>query len=399
MVQDQGKWTQSTGGGCSVSGYALSLIDPATLDSAMVDAWEGLARDAAQPNPFFAPWFLRPAITWLDTEKAVRLLVIHDAAGELAGLMPVVVASRYMQVPLRHLSVWKNKHLYTGTPLVRRGHACGAMRALVAWVGSPASGIYFLNLTQLTAPGPITQALRDACDEGGRVPVMRRRVVRAALNRGHDFEALMSASYTTKKRAELRRRFRRFDEGGAVSLTESLLAPGDVPALSAAFLDLEKQGWKGESPDGFALAKVENEAEFFRDMLRSGAAGGHVVATVLSRDGIPAAIGLTLRCGEGLFGFKTAFDREQARFSPGIRIFHETTRRMLADSTVATYDSCAMPDHPVINSLWPDRLDLLDLDIPAKGKIAPRLLHLATQMAQIKDQLSAGQPERGHKSP
>jgi len=335
----------------------VSVIGP-VVGGAILDAWADLAREAEEPNPFFAPWFLQPAIRWLDGAGAVRLLVVRDdGSGALIALMPVVAGATYAGLPARNLSVWKNDHLYIGTPLVRRGHAMAAMRALVGWVGTCEAGLRFLRMTQFPGDGPLHRALTTACAERGRCITVGRRRPRAVLRHGHDFDTLLAAAQSTKRRAELRRRFRRFDEGGGVAIGETVLSPDAAPALAEAFMRLENDGWKGESDTGFALARTEGERAFFRDAIRRGAVEEAVLATVLSRDGEPVAIGFTLRAGTGLFGFKTAFDRGQGRASPGLRIFFETTRRMLEGRGAALYDSCAMPDHPLVDRLWPDRVE------------------------------------------
>ncbi len=364
------------------------MLDPSALDAATVAEWDDLARDAAQPNPFFAPWFLRPALARLDPGGTVRLLTLRNEDGDLTGLMPVVPAATHARVPVRNLSVWKSPHLYIGTPLLRRGRERGAMRSLVSWIGTGGAGIGFLRLTQLCVGGAVHRALVEMCDASDCTLVPRRRHARAVLHRGHDVETLLRDGYSTKRRAELRRRFRRFDEGGCVALAERRLSPAEAPTVADAFMRLERMGWKGTDPDGVALARTPAEHAFFHDVLARASRGGHALATVLSRNDAPVAIGITLRHGDALFGFKTAFDRAHARSSPGIRLFHETTRAMLADPAVALYDSCAMPDHPVIDAVWPDRRETLEIDIVAPGTVNAGATRLAAKVAAVKDRLT-----------
>jgi len=366
----------------------VSVADPAMLDARILADWDSLSREAEHPNPFFAPWFLRPAIRWLDPEGAVRLLLIHGGDGALIGLMPVVPGATYAGLPVRNQSIWKNNHLYVGTPLIRSGTAMCAMAALLDWIGTGPHGDSFLRLTQFPAEGPVFRALTTLCAGRGRETFIRRRQLHAVLHRGHDFDTLFDAAHSTRQRAELRRRFRRFDEGGAVTVDETTLSPAAALPLAEAFMRLENDGWKGASETGFALAKSQAEAAFFRDVLRRGAAQGRILSTVVARDGAPVAISIALRGGDRSFGFKTAFDRAHAKSSPGVRVFHETTRRMLADPGCALYDSCAMPDHPLVDRLWPDRAETVEIDIPAAGRTPARVLRLATRMATTKKRIA-----------
>lgn len=368
---------------CSVEITGVDDLDARTLSD-----WFTLSDDCEQPNPFFSPWFLRPAMRWLDKEDAVRLLLIRDdQTGQLIGLIPIIAGKTFAKLPLKHVAVWKNNHLYTGTPLIRMGYALRAMRALVDWIGTGPFGIRFLRFNQLPADGPVYHALRAACASCEREMSVQARDNRAVLRRGHKFETLLGASQSAKQAAELRRRFRRFDEAGRVEFNETFLSTGDAPALSEAFMRLENAGWKKTDEHGFALAKTEEETQFFREAIRSGAERGAIVASVLTLDESPVAIGFSLRAQDMLFGFKTAFDRQHAKFSPGKRIFHETTERMLADTRYSLYDSCAKPDHPMIDRMWPDRQEITQISVPARGTHNANILRVAKQATAGKNRI------------
>ena len=60
---------------------------------------------------------------------------------------------------------------------------------------------------------------------------------------------------------------------------------------------------------------------------------------------------VNLRSGEGVFSFKTAFDEAFSRFSPGVLLQIENYA-LLDRPGLAWADSCAAPDHPMIDSLW-----------------------------------------------
>ena len=68
----------------------------------------------------------------------------------------------------------------------------------------------------------------------------------------------------------------------------------------------------------------------------------------------------------GAFSFKTAFDEEYARFSPGV-LLQQANLDILADARVAWVDSCAAPDHPMIDSVWRERRRLVWINAPLSG--------------------------------
>ena len=87
---------------------------------------------------------------------------------------------------------------------------------------------------------------------------------------------------------------------------------------------------------------------------------GQVRADRLTVAGQPAAVTLLLRSGPSAWFWKIAYDESFARFSPGVQLTREVTDALLKDDTVASADSCAMPDHPMIDHLWRERLVLSD---------------------------------------
>ncbi len=69
---------------------------------------------------------------------------------------------------------------------------------------------------------------------------------------------------------------------------------------------------------------------------------------------------MTLKSGATVWGWKIAYDESFARFSPGVQVLVDLTERLLEDATVARADSCATPDHPMIDHIWRERLVLAD---------------------------------------
>jgi hypothetical protein len=69
---------------------------------------------------------------------------------------------------------------------------------------------------------------------------------------------------------------------------------------------------------------------------------------------------VTLKSGATVWGWKIAYDESFARFSPGAQVLVDVTERLLDDASVARADSCATPDHSLIDHIWRERLVLAD---------------------------------------
>ena len=77
-------------------------------------------------------------------------------------------------------------------------------------------------------------------------------------------------------------------------------------------------------------------------------------------DGRAIAAIVTLRSGDAAWCWKIAYDEAFARYSPGVQLLLDVTEALLADPRIARADSCATPDHPMIDHIWRERLSLSD---------------------------------------
>jgi hypothetical protein len=83
----------------------------------------------------------------------------------------------------------------------------------------------------------------------------------------------------------------------------------------------------------------------------------------LNLDGREIASVILLRSGDRAWSWKIAYDEGMARFSPGLQAMTDVTAALLADDTIRFADSCAVPNHPLIDHLWHDRLAMTDVMI------------------------------------
>jgi hypothetical protein len=90
-------------------------------------------------------------------------------------------------------------------------------------------------------------------------------------------------------------------------------------------------------------------------------------------------VAIVLRSGAGAWFWKIAYDESAARASPGVQLTLDLTQWLLRERDRAWCDSCATPDHAMIDHIWRERLNLCDLMIalpPADLARAGRLEHL-----------------------
>jgi CelD/BcsL family acetyltransferase involved in cellulose biosynthesis len=340
-------------------------------------AWHQLAACAAEPNPFCEYAFILASVRHLPFDYPVSLLLIWDqkaADATLLGIIPMTTTSHYGRLRCAHVTNWQHANAFLGTPLVRDGAEerfwLSALHAVDAWPS--AKGL--IHFTGLVDGGPVYAGLQAAAAQRGQRCDIVLREARAALIPGsHNPETYWAAAVRSKKRKELRRQAARLAEMGAIAHHHGLPAKQDINAWIAEFIALEQAGWKGQA--GSALGDDAGKADFFAAIVTAAFAEGRADLRSITLDNRPIAMLVHLFAGDTAFSFKTAFDENLARFSPGVLIQQDNLALMRRPG-LALIDSCAAPNHPMINSLWMERRSIIRVSLPLRG--AGHALRFAT---------------------
>ncbi len=345
------------------SPFTLAGIAPGDLARRLAE-YDGLARCAAEPNPFYESWYLLPSLTLLDRQTGVEVLIL-ECEGRLAGLFPVLRAPRYYGKPLPHLRNWVHPNCFLGAPLVAAGCEQAFWQALLAWADAQAAGALFLHLDQIPLEGPLHEALQRVLAQQRRKAGIVQREDRAMLQSDLSPQAYFDAALSAKKRKELRRQLTRLGELGTVTFDRQDDKQG-LPEWIDAFLALESSGWKGKA--GSALASRQQTESLFRQAMAGAAVRGRLERLTLSLDAKPIAMLATFVTAPGAFSYKTAFDEAFARFSPGVLLQRENLA-MLQRAGTAWTDSCAAADHPMIDHIWRERRAVGRISVAIGGKL------------------------------
>jgi CelD/BcsL family acetyltransferase involved in cellulose biosynthesis len=213
--------------------------------------------------------------------------------------------------------------------------------------------------------------------------------VRAFLSSSLSPNAYYEAAVRPKKRKELRRLAARLGELGPV--VHEVLADGALlDQWATIYLQLELAGWKGRA--GTALACDAAGEGFFRQVVRFAWDAGRLQFRRLRVGERTIAMLVNFITVPGSFSFKTVFDEDYARFSPGVLVQIENLE-LLERSDVDWMDSCAVEDHPMIDSLWMERRTIVRCSVPLSG-----LTRRATFSAcRTLERLSQGVRQMGHR--
>lgn len=344
---------------------ALSARDWRAFDRGdRIGAWDALAQWASEPNPFLESWYLISALREFDPQGRVQLLTL-EADGQIAGLLPVVRRTSYYGHPLPHLASWTHGNSFLGTPLVAHGFEGLFWRELLRWADRHTRIALFLHLTALSAGGQLHKALAQVLAENARPAATVHREERAMLASSLDATDYAEQAIPAKKRKELRRQQRRLSEEGELRFETSADAEA-IESWAEEFLALEARGWKGDS--GSALAGDPRTTALFTRALHGAAQRGRLGRVTMRLDGRAIAMLANFLTPPGAFSFKTAFDEDYARYSPGVLLqLHNLA--ILDRDEIDWADSCAAGDHPMIDHIWRERRTILRHSIAIGGPI------------------------------
>ena len=325
-----------------------------------VQRWEALAANAIEPNVFYEPWQVMSALRDLtDAPPLELLLVLNEAAVPpgLCGVFPLERSASYRGLPVHSLRMWQHKYLFLCTPLVSREHAHSTLNHFLVWTASAEANCEIVSLEDIRADGPFADALKQALDSIRRPHFEECRYSRALLevDAAQDSRAYMEAALSKKKIKEYRRLAQRLSEQGDMRF-ERLQPGADVQPWLDEFLRLEASGWKGR--EGSAFASTAPDRHYFTEIVTQAHARGRLALLALRLDGVAIAMKCNFVGADGAWAFKIGFEESFAKYSPGVLLELENIRVAFDERNPRNglrfpwMDSCAKPDHPMIDHLW-----------------------------------------------
>jgi CelD/BcsL family acetyltransferase involved in cellulose biosynthesis len=199
---------------------------------------------------------------------------------------------------------------------------------------------------------------------------------RPVLDRRADYDAFLAGHPHKSRLKDLRRRRRRLEEAGTLTLESTTEGPALERALED-FLALEAAGWKGEA--GTALRSRPQTEAFARALFRPQGDPVSVRADLLRLDGRTVAASLALISGGTAYLLKTAYDETLRAQAPGLVLEEAIVRALHADGFAGRLDSATLPGS-ALESLYPERETIAEIVAlpPGAGLISlERRLRLA----------------------
>ena len=290
----------------------------ATAIDGLAGEWTALAARAAEPNPFAEHWFVAASLPTLARGRDVRLLEVRRG-GRLIGLLPLTIEQGYAHLPVRFVQNWCHDQAFLGTPLVAAGEErrlLGRRRSALLDEADWAPG--FLHLRGLAEDGPVHRGARPRRD---RPPPGARALL--------DKRALARRPITSRRSARRSARSSAACATASPSSARSAPPSSTIAAELAAWCDdLSRARESGLEGRGGHRARLRRRGPrpSSATPLAGAWAAGRLQFLRLDVGGRAIAMLVNFLTPPGSFSFKTVFDEDYARFSPGVLIQLENLR-------------------------------------------------------------------------
>ncbi|CAH2400442.1 GNAT family N-acetyltransferase [Mesorhizobium escarrei] len=321
----------------------------------LVEELDFLCARTIEPNVFFNPRFLAPAMPRLE-DREVRLAVIRDGdeyRNRLRLLVPFSVERPATPLGVRVMRTWSSPFGPIGTPLVDRDDPVGVIEDFFAMLSRPHLKLpKVFVLPDIRLDGPVASLLATVAETRGLTLVTTGKAERPMLESEIDGDEYLKASLRSHHYREFRRLKRRLADLGRL---EHLVArgPENIRHAIERFLTLEAAGWKGRERTAMAIDRYR--AAFAREAVHRLAERDLCRIHSLTLDDRTIASLIVFVEAGVAYTWKTAYDETLAAYSPGTLLMIEVTRQHLDDPNIMISDSCAVPDHPVMSRLWMER--------------------------------------------
>ncbi|AZO03350.1 MULTISPECIES: GNAT family N-acetyltransferase [unclassified Mesorhizobium] len=330
-------------------------IYPASAGFDLVEELDYLSARTVEPNVFFNPRFLAPAMPRLE-DREVRLAVIRDGdeyRNRLRLLVPFSVERPAIPLGVPVMRTWSSPFGPLGTPLVDRDDPIGVIEDFFSMLSRPHLKLpKVFVLPDMRLDGPVASLLTSFADSRGLTLVTTGKLERPVLESDADGEDYLKASLRAHHYREFRRLKRRLADLGKL---EHVVArgPDEIRHAIESFLTLEAAGWKGRERTAMAIDRYR--AAFAREAVHRLAEQDMCRIHVLTLDGRAIACLVVFVEAGVAYTWKTAYDETLSAYSPGTLLMIEVTKQHLDDPNIVMTDSCAVPDHPVMSRLWSER--------------------------------------------
>src|SRR5882762_2861233 len=125
-----------------------------------------IKNNALEPNVFYEPWMLVPALTHLAPPNGLHLALMYQnnsSSGtqhrRLTGFFPLEIRNLYNHFPVSVARLWKHNFCYLCTPLLHRHYGPETLNAFLNWLRAKGAPCSLLEFGLVSGEGPVHDLL------------------------------------------------------------------------------------------------------------------------------------------------------------------------------------------------------------------------------------------------
>jgi CelD/BcsL family acetyltransferase involved in cellulose biosynthesis len=343
MPADQDRRVGTQG---SIAMISVSICSP-TMDIAA--AWADLTKRAS-PNVFMNPAALTAANEMKFAQVHVLLAWEGEASRKLVGLWALQMRKVAPFWPAV-LEALPYNYAFLSSPVIDPAFGDEVVPAFLAAIEKNPELPNVIDVPSFNAESSHYDAVLKALAARGGEQLRFAESARPFVAR----EVGVKRSGSTRKK--LRQDWNRLSALGSVDIVNEREPDAVRPAFES-FLALEAGSWKGTQ--GTALLCDEKDAGFVRRLVSGLAEQGNASVALLRVDGLAIAAQVLLYCGTMAYTWKTAFNPDYAKYSPGALLIDKITEELFATSGIDAIDSCSA-EGSFMAQLWTGRRNMVDL--------------------------------------
>jgi CelD/BcsL family acetyltransferase involved in cellulose biosynthesis len=330
--------------------------------------WAALVR-RAPPNVFMHPAALKAAAETDFADVQMLLAWAHGTPERLVGLWAL---QRARIAPLwpAFLAAPPYGYSFLSNPVVDPEFTDDVIAAFFEAIERERSLPKVIRLRYLDGSAETFPAIMDALAARGAQALTLSQRERPYVTK----EFGIKKSGSTRKK--VRQDWNRLSALGAVDIVNDRTGQAVRDAFEL-YLSLEAASWKGSR--GTALLCDARDAAFARRLISDLAAGANASVALLRVDGRAVAAQVLLYCGTTAYTWKTAFDVDFGKFSPGALLVDKITEQLFADG-IEAIESCS-PEGGFMNQIWDGRRATVDVlaDVGASKSLGFRAMVASEQ--------------------
>ena len=327
------------------------FISPDDIDDKLLNQWNDLYRRSSVKNIFYHSDFLMPALRHLMPNITIKIALIYDdKTNILIGFYPVMFDNHYKIFKCRAINAVSHPYCYAHEPLIDTDYTEYVIKILLQELPYYGDMLRMANI----------QTQSKIYDDLNKIPTPYNdfnSYARACLQTDLSADTYWEYALPKKKRKEINRLSSRLSDTGHIHFEKSPLSND----YAEKFLELESMGYKGMG--GTAIKSNPHHQAFFMDIINGHSDDIIPCIYVLKSGDIWVSALIGFQTGRYFFAFKTAYHPDFSDYSPGVLLFKQVTYSLLNDTPNVIADSCAAPNHPMINSLWRARIEMTTPEI------------------------------------